>query len=68
MKYGNAFKIDNIVSGLQQELKQGVGAVKKGAIVVKDRTGEITREGVRQLTALEKKSKEALKKAFRKVV
>ncbi|HET7317829.1 MAG TPA: hypothetical protein VFK23_01715 [Nitrospirota bacterium] len=67
MKYGDAFKIDNIMSGLQKELKQGVRAVKKSAIVVKDKTGEITREGVRQLTALEKKSKEALKKAFRKV-
>jgi hypothetical protein len=67
MKYGDVFKIDNIVSVLQQELKQGARAVKKGAIVAKDRTGEITREGVRQLTALEKKSKEALKKAFRRV-
>lgn len=67
MKYGDAFKIDNIISGLQKELKQGARAVKKGAIVVKDKTGEITREGVRQLTALEKKSKEALKKAFKKV-
>jgi hypothetical protein len=67
MKYGDAFKIDNIVSGLQNEFKQGVRAVKNGAIVVKDKTGEITREGVRQLTALEKKSKEAFKKAFRKV-
>jgi hypothetical protein len=67
MKYGEAFNIDKIASGLQKGLKQGVGAVKKGALVVKDKTGQITREGVRQLTALEKKSKESLKKAFRKV-
>jgi len=67
MKYGDAFNIDKITSGLRKGLKRGVGAVKKGAMAVKDKTGQVTREGVRQLTALEKKSKQSLKKVFRKV-
>lgn len=67
MRYGRTFNIDNITSGLQRGLKRSVEAVKDGAIVVKDKTGDITRKGVRQLTALQKKSKESLKKVFRKV-
>jgi len=67
MKYGATFKIDEITSGLQRGLKQGVGAVKKGAVVVKDKTGQVTREGVQQLTALQKKTKKTLKSFFRKV-
>ncbi len=67
MKYGENFNIDKITSSLQRGIKQGVGAVKKSAMVVKDTTGQITRQGVRQLTALPKKSKETLKKVFRKV-
>jgi hypothetical protein len=67
MKLGETFNIDKITSGLQKGLKEGAGAVKKGALVVKDKTGQITRESVRQLTALEKKSKESLKKVLRKV-
>jgi hypothetical protein len=67
MKYGEAFNIDKITSGLQRGIKQGVGAVKKSAMVVKDKTGQITRQGVRQLTTLPKRSRETLKKVFRKV-
>jgi hypothetical protein len=47
-------------------LKQSIRAMKKGAIVVKDKTGHITRESVRQLAALEKKSKESIKRIFKK--
>lgn len=67
MKYGANFNIDKLTSGLQRGLMHGAGAVKKGAIIVKDKTGAITREGVRQLTSLQKKSKESLKKVFKKV-
>jgi hypothetical protein len=67
MKYGETFNIDKITSGLQRGIKQGVGAVKKSAMVVKDKTGQITRQGVRQLTTLPKRSRETLKKVFRKV-
>ena len=67
MKYGENFNIDKLTSGLQRGLKQSAGAVKKGAIIVKDKTGAIAREGVRQLTSLQKKSKDTLKKVFRKV-
>jgi hypothetical protein len=66
MKYGEILKSDKIVSSVRRGLKQSVGAVKKGAMVVKDRTGHITREGVRQLVALENKSKETIKRIFKK--
>jgi hypothetical protein len=33
---------------------------------VKDKTGDMTREGVRQLVALENKSKKSIKKIFKK--
>jgi hypothetical protein len=41
--------------------------MKKGAMVVKDKTGYLTREGVRQLAALEKKSKKSIKKILKKL-
>jgi hypothetical protein len=59
-------KSDKIASSVRRGLKQSVGAVKKGAMVVKDKTGYITREGVRQLAAIETKSKKTIKKIFKK--
>jgi TMP repeat-containing protein len=67
MKYGETFKWDNIKSGLQEGIKQGLGTVKKSATVVKTKTVDMTREGKRQIEALGKKSKESLKKVFKKV-
>ena len=66
MKYKATFKIDKITSGLQKGIKQGVGAVKKSALTVKKETGQISRQGVKQLAALQKKSKESIKKVFRR--
>jgi hypothetical protein len=66
MKFQETFNIGKITSGLQKGLKQGVGAVKKGATVVKDKTGQIGRQGAEQLTALQKKSKESIKKVFKR--
>jgi hypothetical protein len=65
MRYGDILRRNRITSGMRRGLKQSVGALKKSAIVVKDKTGYITREGVRQLTALEKKSKESIKRIFK---
>ena len=67
MKYGKAIKWDNIKSGLQKGIKQSVGTVKKSATVVKTKTVDLTLEGKRQIEALGQKSKESLKKAFKKV-
>ena len=67
MKYGETIKWDNIKSGLQEGNKQGVGTVKKSATVVKSKTVDLTREGKRQIEALGQKSKESLKKVFKKV-
>jgi hypothetical protein len=66
MKYGKILKSDKIASNMRRGLKQSVRALKKGAMFVKDKTGDMTREGVRQLAALEKKSKESIKKIFKK--
>lgn len=66
MKYGEILKSDKIASSVRRGFEQSVGAVKKGAIVVKDRTGHITQEGMRQLVALENKSKQTIKKIFKK--
>ena len=49
MKYGEILKSDKIASRVRRGFEQSVGAVKKGATVVKDKTGHITQEGVRQL-------------------
>jgi hypothetical protein len=67
MKYGETFKWDNIKSGLREGFKQGVGTVTKSATVVKTKTVDMTREGRRQIEALGKRSKETLKKVFKKV-
>jgi hypothetical protein len=67
MKYGKAIKWDNIKSGLQEGIKQSVGTVKKSATVVKTKTVDLTLEGKRRIEALGQKSKESLKKAFKKV-
>ncbi len=66
MKYRESFKWNAIKSGLQESLDHGLGAVKKGAIVVKTKTSEATQSGIRQLVALEKKSKEQLKRVFKR--
>ena len=66
MKYGEILKSDKIASSVRRGFEQSVGAVKKGAMVVKDKTGHITQEGMRQLAALENKSKKTIKKIFKK--
>ncbi len=66
MTYGGSFKWNTIKSGLQERLGHGLGSVKKGASVVKTKTGEVTQSGIRQLAAFEKKSKEQLKKVFKR--
>lgn len=65
MKYIEILKNYKIVSSVRRGLERSVEAVKKGAIVVKDKTGYITRESVRQLAVLEKKSKESIKNIFK---
>jgi predicted neutral ceramidase superfamily lipid hydrolase len=67
MKYGKTFEWNNIKYGLQKEIRQGVDAVKKSATVVTTKTADMTREGTRQIAELGKKSKESLKKVFKKV-
>ena len=57
MKYGKTFKWDNIRSGLQEGIKQGVGSVTKSAEAVKTKTVDLTREGKRQIEALGKSQK-----------
>jgi hypothetical protein len=66
MKYRESFKWDAVKSGLQERLGHSLGAVKKGAIAVKTKTSEATQSGIRQLAALEKKSKEQLKRVFKR--
>jgi hypothetical protein len=66
MKYRESFKWDTFKSGFQERLGHGLGSVKKSAIVVKTKTSEVTQSGIRQLVALEKKSKEQLKKMFKR--
>jgi hypothetical protein len=66
MKYGEILKSDKIASSVRRGFEQSVGAVKKGAMVVKDKTGHMTREGVRQLVELENRSKKTIKKIFKK--
>jgi hypothetical protein len=66
MTYRESFKWHTIKSDLQQRLGHGLGSVKKGAIAVKTKTSEVTQSGIRQLTALEKKSREQLKRVFRR--
>jgi hypothetical protein len=58
MKYKEAFKWDRIKSELQEGIQQGVVAVKKGAIAVKKKTGELTEAGKRRYRILSLKSKE----------
>lgn len=67
MKYGKTFEWNNIKYGLQKGIRQGVGAVKKSTAVVTAKTVDMTRKGRRQITELGKKSKESLKKVFKKV-
>jgi hypothetical protein len=66
MKYGEILKSDKIASSVVRGFEQSVGVVKKGAMVVKDKTGHMTREGVRQLAELESRSKKTIKKIFKK--
>jgi hypothetical protein len=67
MKYGEILKSDKIASSVRRGLKQSAGAVRKGAMVVQDKTGYITWEGVRQLVAPENRSKKPSRKSLKKL-
>jgi len=66
MKHDRTFNVGKIASGLQKGLKQGVGAVKHGAKTIKEKTGKLGRQGVQTLASLQKKSKESIKRVFRR--
>jgi len=66
MKYDRTFNVGKIASGLKKGLKQGAGAVKHGAKTIKEKTGKIGRQSVHTLASLRKKSKESIKRVFKR--
>ena len=66
MKYDRIFSVEKIVSGLQKGIKQGAGAVRHGAKTIKEKTGKLGRQGVHTLASLQKKSKESIKRVFKR--
>jgi hypothetical protein len=68
MKYGEILKSDKINRSqcAERTYKQSVGAVKKGAMVVKDKTGYLTREGGAAAGSTREQIKKTIKKIFKK--
>jgi hypothetical protein len=57
MKYTETIGWDWIKADIQKGLKHGIVAVKKGAMAIKKRSGEMTEEGKRQYKIMMLKSK-----------
>jgi hypothetical protein len=57
MSYLETMNWDKLKSDVGKGLKQGVVAVRKGAMVVKKKAGELTEEGKRQYKILSLKTK-----------
>ncbi|HXN07514.1 MAG TPA: hypothetical protein VN944_10690 [Nitrospiria bacterium] len=57
MSYFDAIHWNKIKADLEKELKQGVLAFKKGAMVVKEKADQLSEEGLRQYKILSLKTK-----------
>jgi hypothetical protein len=57
MSYFNPIRWNKIKADLEKELEQGMLAFKKGAMVVKEKAGELSEEGMRQYRILSLKAK-----------
>ncbi len=66
MRYTETFHTEKIAAGLQRGLRRSIGAVKNGMELIEDKTGNIARQGLKQFGELGRKSRESLKKVFKK--
>ncbi len=64
--HNERFVAGRITSGLQRGLKNGVGALMRSVTTLKEKTGEMGRKSMQRLSVLGRRSKNSIKKIFRR--